>query len=259
MEDDFQTLLRDGYDFVSIQHSEAILKYDMPEAVGEIVSIVRNFKCQIESIVAGGGGEFIGTKNLRKAFDKRGWRKRKFEVKKIVDGVETQSITHEIDHVKNFKNGCIALEIEWNNKDPFFDRDLENFKRLHADGAISIGCIVTRGLSLQEQMRSMIRRFTQGIGATSIDQLKKFGYKPTDRQRNRVLKSLEQGHGFVDAFTEAFVSDKYGEATTHWRKLEDRIRRGVGNPCPLILIGLPATVIRFDQSPLSNNSGSDEL
>ena len=25
-------------------------------------------------------------------------------------------------------NKLIALEIEWNNKDPFFDRDLENFK-----------------------------------------------------------------------------------------------------------------------------------
>src|SRR5262249_14440838 len=37
----------------------------------------------------------------------------------------------------NFPAGTIALEIEWNNKDPFFDRDLENFKRLHSDGAIS--------------------------------------------------------------------------------------------------------------------------
>jgi Restriction endonuclease BglII len=35
--------------------------------------------------------------------------------------------------------GVVALEIEWNNKDPFFDRDLENFKRLHAEGAISVG------------------------------------------------------------------------------------------------------------------------
>ncbi|HSV23752.1 MAG TPA: BglII/BstYI family type II restriction endonuclease [Xanthobacteraceae bacterium] len=41
----------------------------------------------------------------------------------------------------------MALEIEWNNKDSFFDRDLENFKRLHADGAISVGIIVMRGHS----------------------------------------------------------------------------------------------------------------
>lgn len=42
----------------------------------------------------------------------------------------------------------LALEIEWNNKDPFFDRDLENFKRLHAEGAISVGVLITRGASL---------------------------------------------------------------------------------------------------------------
>ena len=51
-----------------------------------------------------------------------------------------ESVSHEIDHVRTFESGArIALEIEWNNKDPFYDRDLENFKRLHADGAISAG------------------------------------------------------------------------------------------------------------------------
>jgi hypothetical protein len=42
-----------------------------------------------------------------------------------------------------------------------------------------------------------------------------------------------------------FVADKFGEATTHWRKLQDRIRRGVGNPCPLVLIGLSDQVLSF--------------
>ena len=41
----------------------------------------------------------------------------------------------------------------------------------------------------------------------------------------------------------SFVSDKFGEATTHWRKLEDRVNRGVGNPCPLLLIGIPINVV----------------
>ena len=50
---------------------------------------------------------------------------------------------------------------------------------------------------------------------------------------------------FHEALAEVFVADKYGEATTHWRKLEDRINRGVGNPCPLLLIGLPATAVTF--------------
>ena len=51
---------------------------------------------------------------------------------------------------------------------------------------------------------------------------------------------------FPDAWTDNFVGNKYGQATTHWAKLQHRIQRGVGNPCPLVLIGLPASMIRFD-------------
>ncbi len=35
--------------------------------------------------------------------------------------------------------------------------------------------------------------------------------------------------------------------TKIWRKLEDRVRRGVGNPCPLLLIGLPAGLVTFGE------------
>jgi hypothetical protein len=43
------------------------------------------------------------------------------------------------------------------------------------------------------------------------------------------------------------VSDKFGEATTHWRKLNDRVNRGVGNPCPLVLVGLPDGIVTFHE------------
>jgi hypothetical protein len=45
-----------------------------------------------------------------------------------------------------------------------------------------------------------------------------------------------------------FVQDKFGAATTHWRKLIDRVHRGVGNLCALLLIGLPASIVSFDPS-----------
>ena len=46
-----------------------------------------------------------------------------------INGVPRESQSHEVDHVRIFPDGSrIALEIEWNNKDPFFDRDLENFR-----------------------------------------------------------------------------------------------------------------------------------
>lgn len=37
-------------------------------------------------------------------------------------------------------------------------------------------------------------------------------------------------------------------ATTHWSKLQERVQRGVGNPCPLVLIGLPASIVTFGES-----------
>jgi hypothetical protein len=54
---------------------------------------------------------------------------------------------------------------------------------------------------------------------------------------------------FQQAWVEHFDSDKYGAATTHWRKLADRVQRGVGNPCPLVLIGLPASIVTFGEDP----------
>jgi hypothetical protein len=52
-----------------------------------------------------------------------------------------------------------------------------------------------------------------------------------------------------EAFADKFVSDKFGEATTHWAKLEARVQRGVGNPCPLVTIGLPDTIVTFGEDP----------
>ena len=176
--------------------------------------------------------------------------KTKFEIKKTINNKERESISHEIDHVKDFPAGTVALEIEWNNKDPFFDRDLENFKRLHADGAISVGIIVTRGRSLQEQMRSLVGRFIDARQIHSFDELVAWGYEPTAKQRRAIETRINRRKNpltFRDAFVDKFVSDKFGEATTHWRKLDDRVHRGVGNPCPLVLIGLPVDLVTFDE------------
>ena len=175
--------------------------------------------------------------------DKYGWKKHIFEIKKIVDGAEKESISHEIDHVKIFPRGTFALEIEWNNKDPFYDRDLENFKRLHADGVISIGAIITRGASLQEGLRELIEAFARKEGIDEISKLSKY-YDPTQRQKEIIQRAVKSKGSFEQGWAHAFVSDKFGEATTHWRKLEDRVHRGVGNPCPLLLVGIPKDVVK---------------
>ncbi|MCR4411283.1 MAG: hypothetical protein NUV77_02520 [Thermoguttaceae bacterium] len=231
-----------GFQVLTLHHAEAILQHDMSLALDELETALLGMSVPVAELVRGGGGEGKLTQRLRKTLEETyGWRKHTFEIKKIVDGEEKESVTHEIDHVKKFPNGTFALEIEWNNKDPFFDRDLENFKRLHADGVISIGGIITRGTSLQDGLPDLIEQYARKQKVDRLAKLAPF-YTPTPRQKALISKAVSVHGSFEKGWAHVFVSDKFGEATTHWRKLEERIRRGVGSPCPLLLIGIPKDV-----------------
>jgi Restriction endonuclease BglII len=240
-----------GFIIDSQSHASAILERDFPGALEDLERALISVTVPITEIIGSGGGEGKGTQRMRRSLAELGWQKTKFEIKKIVNGVERQSISHEIDHVKQFENGVLALEIEWNNKDPFFDRDLENFKRLHSEGAISVGVIVTRSASLHQSMREFVLRFAHEQQINSYDDLNKIGITPTRPQRKAIDNKMARRRDPLDfptAWAEKFVSDKYGQATTHWQKLQDRVARGVGIPCPLLLIGLPASIVSFDET-----------
>jgi hypothetical protein len=239
-----EQVARRGFEIEFHSHAEAIFCVDFPAALRELAGSLAEIKIPIEELVRGGGGEADVTQRLRKSLTDKGWAKHEFQIRKLIDGEERESISHEIDHARKFEDGKkVALEIEWNNKDPFLDRDLENFKRLHAETAISVGIIVTRGRSLHENLRSFFLRFAQDRHILTFDDLKPYDLEPTRRQQDNVTKRLNQGVSFAEAWSGAFCADKFGESTTHWRKLEDRVRRGVGNPCPLLLIGIPASVV----------------
>ena len=136
------------------------------------------------------------------------------------------------------------MEIEWNNKDPFFDRDLESFQRLHAQSVISLGIVLTRGASLQAALFDLVAEFIRTRGITDEADLLPFGMKErTQRQRDAVARAVVSGTPFAEAFARQFVADKFGMASTHWSKLTDRIARGVGNPCPMLLLGIPANAV----------------
>ena len=122
---DLSALSAKGFQIEFHSHARAILSVDFPDALVELETALTNLTVPIEEIIAGGGGEAKGTQRLRKALNAAGWVKTKFEIKKTINGRERESISHEIDHVREFLAGTIALEIEWNNKDPFFDRDLK--------------------------------------------------------------------------------------------------------------------------------------
>ncbi len=244
------TLESKGFEILFLSHAKAILTIDFPSVVSEIEAVLSNMVIPIEEIIGSGGGEAKVTQRLRRAFAVAGWTKTNFVIKKTINDEPRESVSHQVDHVRHINHaGTIALEIEWNNKDPFFDRDLENFKRLHAEGAISAGVIVTRGTTLQDHIHGLVRKFADERHISDFLDLEPFGVAPTIRQRaaiNRRVQRIRNPLSFADAWTDHFVSDKYGAATTHWRKLTDRVHRGVGNPCPLLLIGIPDRVVTFE-------------
>lgn len=234
-----------GFDILARNHAEAILRHDFPEETAELVEALLGFELPAGELIASGGGEAASTQRLRRELAGMGWLKHKFEIALTVDGRVKEAVTHEIDHVRRGRAGTLALEIEWNNKDPFFDRDLENFQRLHAQSVISLGIVVTRGASLQDGLREIVRDFLAREAVADATGLDAFGVKRrTDRQTAAVGRLMAAGLPFPEAFAKAFVADKFGQATTHWRKLAHRVQRGVGNPCPLLLIGLPAAIVR---------------
>lgn len=240
----FEKLKEAGFDLVIRNHAQAILEIDFKEQAEELVEALLESEMPIEDLIGSGGGETLFTQRLRRRLYQDGWGKHNFVFKTLIDGVERDSITHEIDHVRRSDSGIIALEIEWNNKDPFFDRDLENFRHLHAQSAISVGVIVTRGASMQSEMVALVEECMVKHGVEDEDGLAVFNIKSrTARQREIVDRMMNAGADYRTAFAKSFVSDKFGMATTHWGKLEERIRRGVGNPCPLLLVGLPSSII----------------
>jgi hypothetical protein len=255
-------LRESGLNVQLLSHAESILFGEFGDSLVDLSVILADLTLPITEIIGSGGGETPFTQRLRRALAERGWSKHNFVVTKSIDGKETESTSHEVDHVKFTTAGTLGCEIEWNNKDPFFDRDLENFKRLHAEGAISVGIIITRGSSLQANMRSMVRRYASDRGIKDFETLEEAGVIPTPKQKAAIRARVERDRDpvdFADAWTDNFVSNKFGAATTHWDKLQERVARGVGNPCPLLLIGLPASIVTHDAGQVEQLDDDDAL
>jgi hypothetical protein len=201
-----------GYRYGVTRGADLFVRHVYPECFSEIADALSAHWFSVADMVAAGGSR----SNLAKGWDERlramGWVKRNVTVARLVDNKYVSSArSHEIDmfkgqHSDNPYPG-IAVEMEWNNKDPFFDRDLAAFEMLHTQGIIGAGIIITRGPELQRLIKSVIPGTKKKAGDYNL---------------------------------------KYGESTTHWRKLQERVERGGGGSCPLLLIGIEPD--RFDDA-----------
>jgi len=135
----------------------------------DVIDALRAFHFKRSELLKGGGGKSLISQRIDAFLTARDWAERKFATKIRVDDEEWDSPTHKVDCFK----GRVGLEIEWNNKDPFFDRDLNNFRLLFDLRVIEVGVIVTRASKLQDIFRSLGKQVANKYGAstTHMDKL----------------------------------------------------------------------------------------
>lgn len=144
-------VVRDRYEVHEWKHACAILRDDFSAEWNDIISVLQAFKLKKSDVQAAGGGLSLISQWFNHSFKGKGWIEKSFDTQIVVDGREIKSPTHKVDCVKN----AVALEIEWSNKDPFYDRDLNNFRLLFELRAISVGIIITKSDELSEIFKQL--------------------------------------------------------------------------------------------------------
>ncbi|MEC0371127.1 BglII/BstYI family type II restriction endonuclease [Paenibacillus chibensis] len=174
--------IREKFDVVERNHASGILQSDFVDEYEEILEVLSKFELTRIDILKPGGRKSPISEKLDGEFYDRGWVEKKFDINITIDDIEYPTPTHKVDCFKekqfsdergNIIKKGIGLEIEWNNKDPFFDRDLSNFRLLHELGAISVGIIITRAEELQDIFNNLGKGSSYGASTTHYGKLKK--------------------------------------------------------------------------------------
>jgi len=155
------------YEVHEWKHACAILQTDFPEEWSDIIEVLTAFRFKRSWLEVGGGSKSNISKSIDSQFYARDWAEKGFDTRLVVDEAVMETPTHKVDCFKN----RVALEIEWNNKDPFYDRDLNNFRLLFDLRAISVGVIVTRCDELQKTVQSLGRGSSFGASTTHMSKL----------------------------------------------------------------------------------------
>jgi hypothetical protein len=163
------------YEFHEWRNAVAVLSAAYPEEWSDILSVLSDFRLLRSDIEKDEAGGKFGDRSkvvIRlddMALRPRGWSPREFRTAIVVDDDRIDSPTHEVDCLKD----KVALEVEWNNKTEFFDRDLNNFRRLFELQAIDVGVIITRCDELQTIFKQLGRAKSYGSSTTILSKLKR--------------------------------------------------------------------------------------
>jgi hypothetical protein len=157
----------DRYEVHEWRNAAGVISTARPDEWQDILQALRAFRLLRSEILKLGGRKSLIAIRFDSLLTERGWVEKQFETKIEIDQQKLESPTHKVDCYKNH----IALEVEWNNKTEFYDRDLNNFRLLYDLRAIDAGVIVTRSSHLQEIFVQLGRGKSYGASTTHIDKL----------------------------------------------------------------------------------------
>lgn len=149
------------------RNAAGVLTTACPSEWADVIEVLRGFRLLRSEVVVGGGNRSLISRRIDGAFYDKQWKERDFATAFIVDDSTIQSPTHAVDCF----HGGVALEVEWNNKDPFFDRDLNNFRLLFELRAIQVGIIITRATELQAIFKAQGKGSSYGAATTHHEKL----------------------------------------------------------------------------------------
>jgi hypothetical protein len=144
-----------------------MLKTDFPEQWTDLIYVLSKFELRKSDVASKGGNKSPISKSIDGLFFGRGWIEKSFDIRVTADGAETLAPTHHVDYYKN----RVAVETEWNNKDPFFDRDLTTFRLLFELNVLSVGIIITRADELQSLFVELGKTTAAGMSTTHMSKL----------------------------------------------------------------------------------------
>jgi Restriction endonuclease BglII len=148
------------------RNATGVLSTACPTEWNELQEVLRRFKLLKSEVRIAGGNRSLISRRIDEPLYVKGWVEKEFQTSIIVDESKIDSPTHAVDCFK----GGVAVEMEWNNKDPFFDRDLNNFRLLFDLRAIQVG-VITRSWELQEIFKSIGKGTSYGKATTHHEKL----------------------------------------------------------------------------------------
>jgi Restriction endonuclease BglII len=158
--------LRKRYRFGERHHASSILAVDFKEEFHDLMLCLEAFHLKKSEILTPGGGRSPIPRAIDGFLGTRKWAERRFDIKIEVDEQRIPIPTHKVD---NFKNR-VCVEVEWNNKTEFYDRDLNNFRLLWEMRVLSVGVIITR-LSELQHLFDELGKGAYGNSTTHWDKL----------------------------------------------------------------------------------------